>query len=102
MGAPPPWTPVLPTPVGLGLASGLGPTRGGVAGVDACPLLKVSWGHIPHTLWEGNCPYPQLNEGQREPTFVQEDDSSRHECLFGFFPLVVYNLPKLLKEAFDV
>jgi len=31
MGAPPPWTPVLPTLVGLGLASVLGPTQSGFA-----------------------------------------------------------------------
>jgi hypothetical protein len=24
------------------------------------PLLKVSWGHISHAPWEGNCPYPSL------------------------------------------
>jgi hypothetical protein len=43
-----PWTPVLPTPVGFGFASVLGPTHGRVANVGYSPLLLVLWGHIPH------------------------------------------------------
>jgi hypothetical protein len=38
----------LPTPVGFGFASVLGPTHGRVANVGYSPLLLVLWGHIPH------------------------------------------------------
>jgi len=43
MGALPPWT-----PVGFGLASVLGPTRGGVANAGCSPLLLNLWGDTPH------------------------------------------------------
>jgi hypothetical protein len=39
----------LPTPVGLGFAGILGPTRGGVANVATRPLV-LFWGHIPQAL----------------------------------------------------
>ena len=48
MGACAPWTPSLPTLVGFGFASVLGPTRGRVADVDNSPLLLVLWGDTPH------------------------------------------------------
>jgi hypothetical protein len=50
---PPPWglrplDPLLLTPVGLGFASVLGPTRGRVANVgNSLPLLSL-WGDTPH------------------------------------------------------
>gem|GEM_PF-517684 len=47
MGALPPWTPLLPTLVGLGFASVLGPTRGGVANAGYSSPLLVSWGDTP-------------------------------------------------------
>ena len=43
-----PWTPVLPTPVGLGFARVLGPTHGGVANVGYSPLILVLWGDTPN------------------------------------------------------
>jgi hypothetical protein len=50
-----PWTPRLPTPVGLGFASVLGPTRGGVAnGGNSPPLLNL-WGDTPQTPRQGAC-----------------------------------------------
>jgi hypothetical protein len=42
-----PWAPHLPTPVGLGFAGVLGPTRGGVANAGYSPPLLVSWGDTP-------------------------------------------------------
>jgi hypothetical protein len=54
-GAAPPGPPVLPTPVGFGFASVLGPTHGGVANAGYSPLLLVLWGHIPHTPCQGAC-----------------------------------------------
>jgi len=51
MGASPPWTPRLPTLVGLGFARVLGPTRGGVANVgDSPPIFGFVGGHPPHPL----------------------------------------------------
>jgi hypothetical protein len=47
-GACAPWTPRFPTLVGLGFASVLGPTRGGVANVGNSPPFKVLWGDTPH------------------------------------------------------
>ena len=50
---PPPWglclprSPVLPTPVGLGFASVLGPTRGGFPNAGYSPPLFVLWGDTP-------------------------------------------------------
>jgi len=44
-----PWTPVLPTLVGLGFARVLGPTRGGVSKAGYSPLLLVLWGDTPHS-----------------------------------------------------
>jgi len=44
-----PLDPRLPTPVGLGFARVLGPTRGGVAKVDNPPPLLNFWGHIPQS-----------------------------------------------------
>jgi hypothetical protein len=51
--APPPGPPVLPTPVGLGFARVLGPTRGGVANVGNSPLILVLWGDTPHNPRQG-------------------------------------------------
>jgi len=48
-----PWTPIFPTPVGFGFASGLGPTRGGVAKVGNSLPLLVFGGHIPQTPCQG-------------------------------------------------
>jgi hypothetical protein len=48
MGASPPWTPVLPTPVGLGFAGVLGSTRGVVANAGYSPPLLALWGDTPH------------------------------------------------------
>jgi hypothetical protein len=46
-GVSPPGPPVLPTPVSLGFADVLGPTRGGFANVgDSFPLLSL-WGDTP-------------------------------------------------------
>jgi hypothetical protein len=53
-----PWTPCFPTLVGLGFASVLGPTRGGVARVGYSPPIFSFWGHIPQTPWEGAAPPP--------------------------------------------
>jgi hypothetical protein len=50
--------PPFPTPVGLGFASVLGPTRGRVAKVGDSPPLLNLWGHIPQTPWEGALPPP--------------------------------------------
>ena len=56
-----PLDPRLPTPVGLGFAGVLGPTRGGVANVGYSPPFMVLWGHIPHAPWEGAAPlHPQF------------------------------------------
>ena len=44
----PPGPPFLPTPVGLGFASVLGPTRGWVANGGNSPPLLVLWGDTPH------------------------------------------------------
>jgi hypothetical protein len=53
MGASPPWTPRLPTPVGFGFAGVLGPTRGGVANVgNSFPLLSLR-GDTPHNPRHG-------------------------------------------------
>jgi hypothetical protein len=52
---PPPWglrppgPPVLPTPVGSGSASVLGPTRGWLVNGGNSPPFKVSWGDTPHS-----------------------------------------------------
>jgi hypothetical protein len=46
-GACAPLDPRLPTPVGLGFASVLGPTRGGVANAGYSPPLLVLWGDTP-------------------------------------------------------
>jgi len=67
-GLAPPWTSHLPTPVGLGFASVLGPTRGGVSNVgDSPPLFGFVGGHPPpwgfrppgppvsHPRWLGVC-----------------------------------------------
>ena len=48
-----PLDPRLPTPVGLGFAGVLGPTRGGVAKVGNSPPLLNLWGHIPHSPLPG-------------------------------------------------
>ena len=48
-----PWTPRLPTPVGRGFASVLGPTRGGVARAGYSPLILVLWGGPPHAPRHG-------------------------------------------------
>jgi len=58
---PPPWGlrppgPPFPTLAGLGFASVLGPTRGGVTGVGNSPLFKVLWGDTPHALCQGASP----------------------------------------------
>ena len=50
-----PWTP-FPTLVGLGFASVLGPTRGGVVNGGSSPPFKVSWGDTPHTPRQGVWP----------------------------------------------
>ena len=50
---PTPPEPPLPTLVGLGFASVLGPTRGGVAGGGCSPPFKVSWGDTPHAPRHG-------------------------------------------------
>ena len=42
-----PWTPSLPTPVGLGFASVLGPPRSGVANVGNSPPFEVFGGTSP-------------------------------------------------------
>jgi len=61
MGAPPPWTPVLPTIVGLGFASVLSPTRGGVVNAGYSLHLLVLWGDTPHTPCHGgSAPGPPL------------------------------------------
>ena len=49
-----PLDPRFPTPVGLGFASVLGPTRGGLLMWANRPLI-LFWGHIPQTPWEGAC-----------------------------------------------
>jgi len=56
MGAPPPWIPVLPTPVGLGFASVLSPTRGGVVNAGYSLHLLVLWGDTPHSPRQGASP----------------------------------------------
>ena len=48
--------PVLPTPVGLGFARVLGPTRGGVAGVGNSPPPLVFGGTSPRPLARGLAP----------------------------------------------
>jgi hypothetical protein len=60
-----PLDPRLPTPVGFGFASVLGPTRGGVANVGYSPPLLVLWGDTPHNPspwgfapWTPFCPPP--------------------------------------------
>jgi len=60
-----PWTPVLPTLVGLGFAKVLSPTRGGVAKVGYSPPFLVLWGDTPHNPlpggfapWTPVCPPP--------------------------------------------
>ena len=55
-----PLDPRLPTPVGFGFASVLGPTRGGVVNVGYSPPLLVSWGDTPHSPlpWELRPPGP--------------------------------------------
>ena len=50
-----PLDPHLPTLVGFGFASVLGPTRGGFANAGYSPLLLVLWGHIPHNPLGGGC-----------------------------------------------
>ena len=53
----PPGPPFLPTSVGLGFASVLGPTRGQVANVgNSPPLLRFSGAHPPDLLPSGLCP----------------------------------------------
>jgi len=47
-----PLDPHFPTPVGLGFASGLGSTRGGVANAGNSPPFGF-WGHIPQTPRHG-------------------------------------------------
>jgi len=52
-----PWTPRFPTLVGLGSASVLGPTRGGVANVGGSPPLLVLWGEPHDPLPGGFAPW---------------------------------------------
>jgi len=52
-GAPPPWTPHLPTLAGLGFARVLGPTRSGVTNVGNSLPFKVLWGDTPHEPRQG-------------------------------------------------
>jgi len=52
-GATPPWPPVLPTPVGWGLAGVLGPPRGGVANVGNSPPFEVFGGTSPRSPARG-------------------------------------------------
>jgi hypothetical protein len=60
MGLRPPGPP-LPTPVGLGFASVLGPTRGGVAKVGNSPLILMFLGaHPPNPLGWGFAPSTPL------------------------------------------
>ena len=56
MGASPPWTPSLPTLVGLGFAGVLGPTRGGFAKVGNSPPLFVFGGTSPRPPARGQSP----------------------------------------------
>jgi DNA-binding transcriptional regulator YdaS (Cro superfamily) len=48
-----PLDPSLPTPVGLGFASVLGPTRGRVSRLGCSPPLLNLWGDTPHTPRHG-------------------------------------------------
>ena len=66
----PPWTPVLPTPVGLGFARVLGPTRGGVTEVGYSSPIFSFWGRIPQTPWEGAQPPPPPVHGVRVGVMV--------------------------------
>jgi hypothetical protein len=48
-----PLDPLLPTPVGLGFASVLGPTRGRVSRLGYSPPLLNLWGDTPHAPRHG-------------------------------------------------
>jgi hypothetical protein len=91
-----PLDPRLPTPVGLGFASVLGPTRGGVANVgDSFPLLMFLGAHPPCPLGGGCAPSTpgliKVGEGRplsKRLTLVGVDGHTPHNPPpWGYGPL---------------
>jgi len=78
MGASPPWTLLLPAPVGLGFAVFWVPLLAGVQELATRPLFENFGGTSPKPPGRGLRPlHPRFNQGRRRPTFFKEADFSR-------------------------